>query len=393
MADEAITLGIDHLSDVREVGRGGFSVVYAATNTLLGTRVAVKVLDKLSSDRDRRRFEQECQVMGRLSQHPNVVTVHHAGYTATERPYLIMELVEGGSLADRVRAGGLPWHEAVDLIIPIGQALAYVHDAGVLHRDVKPENILISANGQPLLTDFGIARQGDHSITSTGVAASWLHAPPETFQNRRDKRSDLYSLASTLHTVIAASAPFERDNDEGLGPLMYRILHEDPPRLEPTIAPSALADVVLAGLAKSPVDRPADLTTFVDSVEALRHPPVEPVAAVTDRGGSPLPVATATSPGSSSVAAGSEVAAVTSEISRRARRFATSRAKRFVPDPEVSPSCRLARLPLASMSRSTRTSTSRSRSKPMRTARVRSSRLRSRCSISFDRRPSVPGIR
>ncbi|MEL7157839.1 MAG: protein kinase [Actinomycetota bacterium] len=269
---EPIDLGIDHLTDVEEIGRGGFSVVYAATNTLLGTRVAVKVLGRLSDEADRRRFERECQVMGRLSRHPNVVTVHHAGYAHGTDPYLLMELVDGGSLADRLRLHGpVPWPEAIDLVTPIAEALAYVHDAGILHRDVKPENILIGADGQPLLTDFGIARLGDGATnTGTGIAASWLHAPPETFDNEREPRSDLYSLASTLHQIIAGTPPFWRSGEDSLNPLMRRLLHEPAPRLDPSIAPPALADLVVGALAKAPSERPSDLRTFAADLLAVR---------------------------------------------------------------------------------------------------------------------------
>ncbi len=263
-------LGIDNISGATEIGRGGFSVVYAATNTLLGMQVAVKVLGQLSSDDDRRRFERECQVMGRLSHHPSVVTVHHAGYTDGGSPYLVMELVEGGSLADRQVHGPIPWTEAVDLITPIADALAYVHEADVLHRDVKPENILIGADGRPLLTDFGIARLGDATNTATGIAASWLHAPPETFENKREPRSDLYSLASTLHQLINGRPPFWRAGEDTLNPLMYRLINEPPPRLTPDKAPGPVADLLVRALAKSPEERPADLRVFAEELRAHR---------------------------------------------------------------------------------------------------------------------------
>ncbi|MGI9613038.1 MAG: protein kinase domain-containing protein [Acidimicrobiales bacterium] len=283
-----IDLGIEHLADVSEIGRGGFSVVYAATNTLLGMQVAVKVLGRLSNESDRRRFERECQVMGRLSHHPNVVTVHHAGYARDGSPYLVMELVEGGSLADRLgRTGPVPWPEAVDLVVPIADALAYVHEADVLHRDVKPENILLGADGRPLLTDFGIARLSETATnTSTGIAASWLHAPPETFDDKREPRSDLYSLASTLHQLIAGQPPFWRGGEESINPLMYRLINEPAPRLDPSMAPPALADVVAWALAKNPASRPADVGTFARSLEQVR---AEQVAAATVAIVPPLP--------------------------------------------------------------------------------------------------------
>jgi serine/threonine protein kinase/beta-lactam-binding protein with PASTA domain len=266
---DGLGLGIEHLADVQLIGSGGFSVVYAARHTLFDRRVAVKVLTNVKSDSDKRRFERECQVMGRLSGAPNVVTVFHAAYTTQDQPYLIMELVEGGTLADRVDTQGpFAWHEAVDLLIPTSAALGYAHDEGILHRDIKPENILLD-DGVPKLTDFGIAQLRDSTGTaSTHIAASWLHAPPETFDNERDERSDLYSLASTAHSVIAGTPPFWREADESLHPLVNRLLNEPPPELPDHLAPPELRAFLLQAMAKDPAERPQ---TAGDFTAALAH--------------------------------------------------------------------------------------------------------------------------
>ena len=270
MGDE-IDLGIDNLSEVEVFGRGGFSTVYGASHTLLKRRVAVKVLNRLTRESERRRFERECEVLGRLSDHPNVVTVHQAGYTTDGSPYLIMELVEGGTLADLLdRRGRLPWPEAIDLLLPVGSALARAHDESILHRDVKPENILL-AGDEPRLADFGIAYLRDATgATSTHITASWLHTPPETFDNRRDERSDLYSLASTLYTLIVGHAPFWRPDDESLNPLMSRLLHEPAPAVAPDLAPAALNGFILRGLAKDPAERPQTVAAFVEELRGIR---------------------------------------------------------------------------------------------------------------------------
>ncbi len=131
----AIDLGIDHLVDAELVGRGGFGVVYAATDTRFDRRVAVKVLGWLLSEKDRLAFERECKIMGRMSTHPNVVTVYEAGYNRTDNPYLVMELVTGGSLADRLNGNGsIPWEKAVEYTIPVADGLGF----GVELKGIEP---------------------------------------------------------------------------------------------------------------------------------------------------------------------------------------------------------------------------------------------------------------
>lgn len=268
-------LGIAHLADLQLIAHGGFSVVYAATNTQFDRRVAVKVLNRLTSDADRRRFERECKIMGRLSDHPNVIDVYSAGYTPDERPYIEMALIEDGTLAERVRnRGPMPWPAAARQMVAVAQALAVAHESDILHRDIKPENILL-AGDEPRLTDFGIAYLRDSTgSASTQISASWLHSPPETFQNQRDERSDLYSLGSTLYTVIVGTPPFWRPEDDSLSPLMYRLLNEEAPRLQPDLAPAAVADLVASSLAKDPDARPQTALAFAAELErALAQAP------------------------------------------------------------------------------------------------------------------------
>ena len=274
-----IDLGIEHLSEIELIGRGGFSTVYAATDTRFDRRVAVKLLGKLHTEKDRQRFERECKIMGRLSSHPSVVTVYDAGYSADGSPYLVMELVTGGSMADRLqKQGPLPWRRAVEYLIPIADALGHGHAQGILHRDVKPENILM-AGDQPRLTDFGIASARDSTgATSTNITASWLHTAPETFANTRDERSDLYSLMSTLHTLIQGNAPFWAPTDESLSPLMYRLLHQPPPPLPADLAPPALVDLLQRGLAKDPAQRPQNANELIREMRRVLDNPGGPVS-------------------------------------------------------------------------------------------------------------------
>lgn len=293
--EEHVDLGIDGLEEAVVIGRGGFSTVYSARHSLVRRTVAVKVLNRLDSPADRRRFERECEVMGRMSDHPNVVTVHHAGYANDGRPYVLMELVPGGTLADLLaRQGPVAWPRAVDHVIQVCGALERAHAEQILHRDIKPENILLDGD-VPKLGDFGIAYLRDATgATSTHITASWLHTAPETFENKRDERSDIYSLGSTLHNLIAGQPPFWRPDDDSLNPLLMRLMTEPAPPLAPELAPPDLAAVVLSTLAKDPGLRPQSARALAEALGQAVGPagdqPIPP-APSPDQGPALTPVA------------------------------------------------------------------------------------------------------
>jgi serine/threonine protein kinase/uncharacterized RDD family membrane protein YckC len=284
-----IDLGIDHLTDVQMIGRGGFSVVYSASHTLFKRRMAVKLLNALTKESDRLRFERECEVLGRLSDHPNVVSVYNAGYSDNDRPYLLMELVEGGTLQNRLEQDGpLPWQDVVAYLIPICDALGAAHAESILHRDVKPENILLTDDGKPRLADFGIASLRDATgATSTHITASMLHTAPETFENQRDERSDLYSLASSLFALVVGRAPFWHDTDQSIHPLMNRLLNDPAPAMPAGVAPPELSALVQRTLAKDPNRRP-------QTAEAFSHELKEILDGSSERPGHVHPPASAT---------------------------------------------------------------------------------------------------
>ena len=147
------------LSDWRLVGRGGFAAVYAARQTRLGRTVAVKLLNDRPSPHALRGFMRECELLGRLSSHPNIVTVFDAGVTDGDRPFLVMEHLAQGTLAQRIADGGrVDVHEIARIAQSIISALATAHRRGVLHLDVKPANIMLDDEGAPVLGDFGVAR-------------------------------------------------------------------------------------------------------------------------------------------------------------------------------------------------------------------------------------------
>ncbi|MEJ7584136.1 MAG: serine/threonine-protein kinase [Acidimicrobiales bacterium] len=172
---------IDGITGLEVIGRGGFGTVYRGRQEEFKRTVAVKVLDASADENDvRRRFGHEIAAMGAVSHHPHMVAVYAAGTTADRRPFLVMPYLPGGSLAERIEQGPVPWPEAVSLGTRLAGALAAAHSVGVLHRDVKPGNIMFSSYGEPQLADFGIARIAGSTRTATGlVTATVTYAPPE----------------------------------------------------------------------------------------------------------------------------------------------------------------------------------------------------------------------
>ena len=173
---DLIGLEIDRYHIIEKLGQGGMAVVYKALDTRLERYVAIKIVrmdvyGPTIRERINQRFERESKALSKL-EHPNIIAIVDYGYWE-ESPYLVMPFVPGGTLKDQL---GKPmyWREAINLIMPIVDALDYAHSKGLIHRDVKPSNILISETGLPLLTDFGIAKvldieEGQPTLTATGV--------------------------------------------------------------------------------------------------------------------------------------------------------------------------------------------------------------------------------
>ncbi|MCC5952069.1 MAG: protein kinase [Acidimicrobiia bacterium] len=280
MADDTpagTDLGIEGLSDAIEIGVGGFATVYKAYQPAFRRTVAVKVLATHNLDQESRdRFERECQAMGSLSDHPNIVTVYGAGFTESSqsRPYLVMAYLAGGSLADRVaESGPMAWQDASLYGVHLAGALETAHQASVVHRDIKPANVLMSAFGDAMLTDFGIARiSGGHETRSGVITASMHHAPPEVIDGQRPNVvGDVYSLASTLVELMIGRAPFALEGDEGMVPMIRRILTEPPPDLRPLGVPPQLCATLERALAKDPGERQPSAVEFGRELQAARR--------------------------------------------------------------------------------------------------------------------------
>lgn len=257
---------IEGLDDFVEIGRGGFGVVYRATETELGRQVAVKVLPPLLEEGAQRRFDRERLALGAMSGHPHIVTIHRSGRTEEDaQPFLVMEYCERGSIGDEMeRSGPLTWPRATEIVVKLAGALETAHRAGIVHRDIKPANVLVSNLDEPKLADFGIARvDGAPETQSTSITASLAHAAPEVLSGKRpDARSDVYSLASTLYELLTGVPAFVRPGDDSMLPILNRIALDPVPLLPSATAPSAVADVVTRAMAKEPEDRPATAAEF-----------------------------------------------------------------------------------------------------------------------------------
>ncbi len=278
-----VDLGIPGLGPAVRIGYGGFAEVYRARQINLNRDVAVKVLRASGVDeRARMRFTRECHAVGAVSGHPNIVGVHEGGFTDDGRAYLVMELCPGGSLADRLTASGpLAAAEVIDIGAKIAKALAVAHAAGVVHRDVKPGNILVTAWGEPALADFGIARVEGGQQTATGqVTASLAHAAPEVLEGGvPTPSSDLYSLGSTLFELFVGYPPHFRAADASVLALMRRVLTEPIP--DPVVLgmPPPLASAVVRATARHPEQRFAtgdEMAVAVTAATGGSTPTAEP---------------------------------------------------------------------------------------------------------------------
>lgn len=261
-------LQVDGLEDLVLIGRGGFSDVYRAYQPAFRRTVAIKVIRvPYLTTEVRMRFERECQALGLLSDHPHIVTVLEAGFTEHDDPFLVMNFVPGGSLEDRLARDPITWEEAVRTGVKIAGALAAAHDVGIIHRDVKPANVLMSAYGEPQLCDFGIARFDTSTTTAAGeVSASLAFAAPEVLSGDTPTAAvDVYSLAATIYTLIGGRPPFDM-RDLTVPALIAAITSAPPPELDPSIAPQNVIASLTRALAKDPEHRQASMRVLAEEL-------------------------------------------------------------------------------------------------------------------------------
>ncbi len=256
-------LGVSGLNIGKTLGQGGFGTVHSARDDDHGRDVAVKILNISTDDAARRRFDRERRAMGSLSSHPNIVTVFTSGYTNDERPYIVMELVEGGTLGDRIASGPMSWAEVRIIGLGLIDAVAAGHRAGVIHRDIKPANVLLTAAGQAKLTDFGIAAVASDDSQRLTVSATPAYAAPEILQGRdADERSDMYSLAATLFACLNGGQPYGDSGDGMLGVLSKIVNDPVPDLVNGATAPATAVAALRSAMAKDASERPPDMLAF-----------------------------------------------------------------------------------------------------------------------------------
>jgi serine/threonine-protein kinase len=257
---------------LEKLGEGGMAAVFKAHDTRLDRDVAIKIIrtDTLDTEQFMARFEREAKALAKL-QHPNIVNVidygdHHGV------PYLVMEYISGGTLKDRFGQQA-SFQEAARVLAPVARALEFAHKKGIIHRDIKPQNILITESGDPMLTDFGIAKilgpddGSDLTMTGVGFGTPGYMAPEQLLGAKADKRLDIYNMGIVFYEYIAGRKPFRvsdlsemllKDDDE-IADHLKRFL---PPQL-----PLEVVNTLTKALAKNPDDRYQDMGDFAETLE------------------------------------------------------------------------------------------------------------------------------
>jgi serine/threonine protein kinase len=277
---------LDGYADLVEIGRGGDSVVYRAREVALGRDVAIKVLsiDTGGDDARAARFAREIEITVQLGrQHPNIVTVLATGTTASGRPAVVMDFFEGGTLHDRLKAHGPLSPEEVGRIGEVlADALSFAHERGVLHRDVKPQNVLVLPTSW-VLADFGIARLVDSEHTSSAETFTYRHAAPQILDGHPPTPADdIWSLGSTLFTLLDGRPPFASDDPDDDSALAYlRRARTEEPRVLEVPGAERVAPVIARCLSKDVDGRWASAAELRDALHGLRASAWEPAGTTT----------------------------------------------------------------------------------------------------------------
>ncbi len=276
---------------IEPLGSGGMAEVYLAHDEVLDRDVALKVMRDLYAKDDEfvERFRREAQSAAGLS-HPNIVSIYDRGRSEDGAYYIAMEYVPRGTLKDGIsRSGTLEPGDAVGVALQIADALSAAHENGVIHRDIKPQNVLVARTGDMKVTDFGIARAASSPITATNavMGTATYMSPEQAMGKQADPRSDLYSLGVVLYEMLTGEPPYSAENPVALS---MKHVHEPPrsPREAKPDVPESLDAITLKLLAKNPEDRYASAVELADDLERVRSG-LPPAAGKTTQVNAPLP--------------------------------------------------------------------------------------------------------
>lgn len=265
---------LDNFTWVRRLGGGGFADVHLYTQRSPSRSVAIKVLRSPATDqRAMRVFEDEANLMARISDHPHIVPIYEVGLAADHRPYIVMEYYSKDHLGLRVQAGGMDLTSVLEIGVQIGSAIETAHRADIVHRDIKPANILVSRLGDPALTDFGIASVQSLAAADEEVGLSFFYASPEVMMgsSRGDVSTDVYSFAATLYALLAGRAPFQipgGDNTEVA--LMRRVESAAaPPPIGKPGLPQSVERLLAHAMQGDSRNRPRTVAEFAASLQAI----------------------------------------------------------------------------------------------------------------------------
>jgi tetratricopeptide (TPR) repeat protein len=270
---------------LQELGRGGMGVVHLARDTVLGRQLVLKFLSPAvaADDEARGRFAGEAKAASALD-HPNICTVYDVGTTEAGSMYIAMAYYEGQTLKSRIAQGPFTIEEVADTALQILSGLGSAHDAGIVHRDVKPANVMMTPRGEAKLLDFGLAKTAGPGLTRTGIVMGTLAymSPEQVLGKEVDATTDLWSTGVMMYEMLSGQRPFRADYDQAI---LYAIAHEEPERLEKVAphVPAGLCEIVHDLLRKDPGSRPGSARAVAQRLAQWSSAPTGAVATKTGR--------------------------------------------------------------------------------------------------------------